>query len=116
MDDIIKKIVDKISSYEIFSNFIPGILFCNLLNLTTRFKMPDELWEKLAFYYFGGMIVGRIGSLCIEGFFKWWPLCKDKKILEFAPYKSYVMASKIDDKIDILNQKKIYIAHCVQYF
>lgn len=38
MEDIIKKIADNISSYEIFSNFIPGPLFCNLLDLTTRFK------------------------------------------------------------------------------
>lgn len=97
MDDVIKKIADKISSYEIFSNFIPGLLFCNFLDLTTRFNTPGELWEKLVLYYFAGMVVGRIGSICIERIFK--------KFVDFTPYESYVKALKTDVTIDILNQK-----------
>lgn len=31
MEEMVKKLLEKISSYNIFNNFIPGIAFCYLV-------------------------------------------------------------------------------------
>lgn len=67
MEDITKNMVDKISSYNIFNNLFPGIIFCSIVERTTRFSVSTgEIWEKLFVYYFVGMIISRIGSILIE--------------------------------------------------
>ena len=65
MEDIIKNLVEKISSYDILNNLFPGVIFCSIVERTTRITFSTgEIWEDLFLYYFAGMIISRIGS-CI---------------------------------------------------
>ena len=47
MEEIIKSISDKISSYNIFNNLFPGIVFCSVLTKITRFSFSaDNILEN----------------------------------------------------------------------
>lgn len=110
MEELIKNVTEKISSYNIFNNLFPGIVFCHIVEQTTRFSfVHDNIWENLFIYYFVGMIISRIGSIFIE---KWLRTIKVKNrktnnkepFLKFAPYDRYVDASENDSFIKILNE------------
>lgn len=105
MEDIVKSVSEKISSYNIFNNLLPGIAFCYILDKTTRFTIANgSLLENLFIYYFVGMIISRIGSLIIE------PLLTKVKIKAIGPfikksdYKDYIAASKAEPFIEVLNE------------
>lgn len=91
------KLVDKLSSYNILNNLIPGSIFCYLIqyingiDLLTKSKI-----ENLFVYYFAGMVISRLGSLIVE------PLAKRIGMVNYADYDDYLPASKTDVKIDIL--------------
>lgn len=100
MDNIIKNLFEKISSYDIFNNFFPGIVFCSIIKQISRFSFSsEELLEKLFLYYFIGMIISRIGSIVIEKLLKW------TNLIEFAPYNDYIEASKEEPFIKDLSEK-----------
>ena len=110
MEDIIKNLFVKISSYDIFNNLFPGIIFCSIVEKTTRISLQTgEIWEKLFLCYFIGMIISRIGSIFIEKFLKSIKI-KNKKtkekeaFLNFAPYSDYIEASENNSFIKILNE------------
>lgn len=110
MEELIKNVTEKISSYNIFNNLFPGIVFCHIVERTTRFSFVcDNVCENLFIYYFVGMIISRIGSIFIE---KWLKTIKVKNketnskepFLKFAPYDRYIDASKNDPFIITLNE------------
>lgn len=110
MEEVIKSTVEKISSYDIFNNFFPGLIFCYIVEKFTRFSFNDgEIWERLFIYYFVGMIISRIGSIFVEKFLKSIKI-KNKKsktkepFLMFAPYDDYIEASEKCSFINILNE------------
>ena len=110
MEELIKDIVEKISSYNIFNNLFPGIVFCFVVERTTRFSVIcDDICEKLFVYYFIGMIINRIGSVFIEKCLKAIKVknrttnCKEP-FLKFAPYNMYIEASQKDPFITTLNE------------
>ena len=71
MEEIIKSISEKISSYNIFNNLFPGIIFCSVLTKATRFCFTSEsIIEQLFIWYFTGMIISRIGSVFVESSLK----------------------------------------------
>jgi hypothetical protein len=97
--DGIKDIIDKISSYNIFNYLLPGVLFVFLTKETTEYNLIQENNLIGAFlYYFVGMVISRFGSLFIE------PILKKVRFLKFSDYKSFVIASKKDDKIELLSE------------
>lgn len=110
MQDVVKNLLEKISSYEIFNNFFPGIIFCIIVEKTTRISFcTGEIWERLFIYYFIGMIISRVGSIFVEkklGSIK----VKNKKtkvkekFIKFAPYSDYIEASENISFIKILNE------------
>lgn len=109
--DIGNKFFEKISSYDIFNNFFPGLIFCCILEKTTRFSLcADEIWEAIFLYYFVGMIISCMGSFLVEEPLKRIKI-KDKKtgeekpFLYFASYDDYVQASEKDYMIQILSEK-----------
>lgn len=94
-----EKIVDKISSYNILNNILPGAVFCFMLNnLLSINILQDGIIDKVFIYYFIGMIISRIGSVIIE------PICKKTKFITFEPYNDFVRASSKDDKINVLSE------------
>ncbi len=90
-------ILDKISSYNIFNNLLPGIVFVILTSKLTIYNLiQGDHIIGIFLYYFIGLIISRIGSLIIE------PLLKYINFLNGKNYKGYINASKIDSKIELL--------------
>ena len=74
-----EKFFDKLSEYEIWNNFFPGIVFCYLLKRFTPFTFSSgNEFVNLFVYYFVGMILGRIGSILLEPI-----LCREIKKEDF---------------------------------
>lgn len=109
MEEVVKSVLDKISSYNIFNNLFPGIVFCYIVDQTTRFTFIRSGWENVVMYYFVGMLISRVGSLTVEKWLKALKI-KNKKTklkeayLKFAPYEQYVEASQNDPLIVTLNE------------
>ena len=80
-------LMNKLTTYEIFTNLFPGVLFYYFLDFLVEVenKVVDILFI-LFLSYFLGMFLSRIGSLVIETLF-------DKlKIIDKAKYEDYVKA------------------------
>lgn len=106
MNEIIKNIINKISSYEVFNNLLPGFVFCFVIRKITHFSFEQAtLLENLIIYYFVGMILSRIGSIIISPL-----MLKIKKnkvqsnFIEFSKYDDYIEASESQSFIKILNE------------
>ena len=66
-----KEFLEKISSYNIFNNLLPGILFVVIAKETTSFSfIRENIFEGAFLYYFIGLFISRVGSLWIEPFLK----------------------------------------------
>lgn len=107
-----KDIINKLSSYNLFNYLLPGILFAFLAEKTTHYSfIQQDILIGIFLYYFIGLVVSRIGSLVIE------PLLRNLKFLKFADYKDFVIASKKDEKIEILSeQNNSYRTICSLFF
>lgn len=91
--------MDKIGSYNIFNFLLPGVVFAVFVSKVTSFKLIQEDFLSGAFvYYFFGAVISRIGTLVVE------PVLKATKLVTFAPYKDFVVASKSDPKIEVLSE------------
>ncbi len=94
-----KDLLDKLSSYNIFNNLLPGIVFVVFAeSFLRRSFIQDDLVVGVFLYYFLGLVIGRIGSLLVE------PLLKKTSYLKFADYKDFVAASKTDSKLEVLSE------------
>ncbi len=107
-----KELLDKLSSYNIFNNLFPGIIFAVLATKLTDFNLiQKDILVGAFYYYFIGAIVSRIGSLIVE------PILKKTKFIIFADYADFIAASKKDDKIEILSeQNNMYRTICSMIF
>lgn len=66
-----EKLLEKLSSYQLFNYLFPGIIFINLIDLLTSINVPQNRVEFMVFlYYIVGMVLSRIGSVVIEPFLK----------------------------------------------
>jgi hypothetical protein len=91
--------IEKISSYNLFNNLLPGVVFCLLADKFFSFSLiQSDIVVGLFFYYFVGLVISRVGSIIVE------PLLKNTKIIEFTKYSEYVAASKVDPKLDTLSE------------
>lgn len=107
-----EKLLEKISSYNLLNNLLPGATVCYLLKFFIGIDIiQTNIIDNLFIFYFMGMVVSRIGSLIIE------PICKKIKLLSYADYKSYLIACKNDEKIETLleinNTYRTFLAGCV---
>jgi len=94
-----KDLLDKISSYNIFNYFFPGVIFVVLSDKMTQYSFLQKDVLIGAFtYYFIGLVISRFGSLIIE------PLLKIIGFLKFADYKIFIKASKNDEKIGLFSE------------
>lgn len=104
MEEIIKTVVEKFSSYNIFNNLFPGAIFCYVLNKITRFTLSsDNFIEQLFIWYFAGIIMSRIGSIFIEEALKKLKI-KNEPYIIFADYKQYSAASEARPFIATLSE------------
>jgi hypothetical protein len=94
-----EKLLDKISSYNLFNYLLPGVLFVVILNIFTIYKITlDNLIVNAFLCYFIGLVISRFGSLFVE------PLLKKISFLKFVSYSDFVSASKKDPTIEILSE------------
>lgn len=99
MADIVKQVVEKISSYNIFNNLCPGIVFVYLLEFMFGKNILSDNWfENLIVCYFVGMVLSRIGSIIIE------PIMRKTKLIKYVPYSDYIKASSMDPLVDTLSE------------
>ena len=105
-------ILSLLSTYELFNNIFPGIIFSYFLNLQNYNIIPNkiDIYEKLFLYYFIGLIISRIGSLFLEPFFL------KLKIIRFADYSKFLKAEEKDNKIHMLVLvNNMYKSFCVVF-
>lgn len=94
-----EKFMEKLSSYNILNNLLPGTIFCYFMDMLFNINLlKNSIIVDLFLFYFMGMIVSRIGSVMIE------PALKKVKFVEFVEYDEYLTASKKDPKIDVLSE------------
>ena len=92
-----EKFIEKLSTYNILNNILPGVVFSYLCNRLLGIQLVDSsIVENLFIFYFIGMVISRMGSIIVE------PVCKKCKIVQYTQYKDYVNASKKDEKILVL--------------
>lgn len=94
----LKELSDKISSFNIFNYLFPGILFVVIAKELTGmdFILTRHLLG-IFLYYFIGMVISLFGSLLIE------PLLQRLNFIKFIDYKSYILAARNDDQLDLLS-------------
>ncbi|MBA7677995.1 hypothetical protein ES703_86262 [subsurface metagenome] len=94
-----KELLSKLSSYNLFNYLLPGIIFALLESEVTRYSfIQQDIIIGAFLYYFIGLVISRFGSLAIE------PLLKRLSFLQFADYKDFIVASKKDEKIELLSE------------
>ena len=62
-----EKLLEKLTSYNLFNYLLPGIIFSVLLEKTTNYSIihKDILIEAFLAYFIG-LIISRVSSLIIE--------------------------------------------------
>ena len=95
----VKEIVEKISSYNLFNNLLPGVLYVYVVSNIANFNLlVDNVVIAIFLYYFVGLVISRLGSLVIE------PLLQETKFVRFAKYEDFLSASEKDEKIELLSE------------
>jgi len=98
-----EKIIEKISSYNIFNYLLPGVLFMVFapayLGSSLLSFFEQDLITSLFLAYFIGLVISRIGSIVIE------KILRKIKFVTFAGHKEFVVASDKDSKLEILSSE-----------
>lgn len=103
MENALNNLIEKISSYEIFNNIIPGTIYAVLTEKLTSFSIKVEnIFVTIILFYFVGLIINRMGSLVIHGLLKKINI-SGKPFLNFASYSDYNQAEMKDEKGRIRN-------------
>lgn len=95
-----EKVLEKISSYNLFNNLFTG----GVALLLSRYYLKFEIYYETVVYeliiiYFVGMVFNRVGSLIVN------PILKKFKIIKFLPYEKFLQANRVDEKINVLQQE-----------
>jgi len=94
-----KELAEKISSYNLFNNLLPGAIFAvTLKHLFSIDILKYDTMTLFFVFYFIGMIINRLGSIIIE------PLIKILRLVKFADYNKFITASQLDSKIETLSE------------
>ena len=99
-----ESLLEKLSSYNILNNLIPGAFFAFFWNQLDLYKIElSGVVESLFVYYLLGMIISRIGSLVVEELFKKW------KLIKYTDKHRYIEAVNKDSRIaDLLETSNMY--------
>lgn len=87
-------ILERLSSYNIFNNIIPGAVFCFFCKEYLKFDISGEgSIYNVCLFYFWGLLMSRIGSLLIESF------SKTVRFVKYSSYPDYLFASNKNESI-----------------
>lgn len=104
-------VIEKLGSYQIVTNLLPGAFFGLALKFFFELSLPTEnIGEEILVYYFIGFIINRIGSLIVK------PILEKMKFIQEAPYPDYLKAVKVDAKLDILSETNNYFRSTLTCF
>jgi len=93
------KLLEKLTSYNLFNYLLPGIIFSVLFEKITNYSIiQKDIMIEVFLAYFIGLIISRVSSIVVE------PLLKKIKFVKFADYKDFVLASESDKKIELLSE------------
>ena len=94
-----KELLSKLSSYNLFNYLLPGVIFVATASKFTRYSfIQEDIVIGLFLYYFIGLVISRFGSVVIE------PILRGVSFLKFADYNDFIVASKKDEKIEVLSE------------
>lgn len=98
--------ISKISSYNLFNNLLPGVVFSAVVTYTTSYNLLFEnIIISFFVYYFVGMVVSRVGSIVIDPLITGVPIeGSTSKLIKTAPYYDYIDACKVDSDIKLLSE------------
>jgi hypothetical protein len=92
-----EKLLEKISSYHLFNNLLPGAVFAFFVDSIGEIQLVrEDVILNFFVFYFIGVIIGRIGSVVVEG------IAKITHLVKYAEYSDFVKASDKDKKLQIL--------------
>lgn len=93
------KLLEKITSYNLFNYLFPGIIFSIFVEQTTNYSLiQDNMIIEFFVAYFIGLLLSRISSLVIE------PILQKIKFVKFSNYQDFVLASENDKKVELLSE------------
>lgn len=112
MEEILKSIVGKISSYQLFNYIFTGYTFIFLLDILFQYNLLSyEVIFLFPIFYYVGLVISRIGSLIIE------PLLQKLKFVIFVAYPDFLRAAQQDTKIEVLScDNNMYRTFCAIFF
>jgi hypothetical protein len=104
-----EKMIDKISSYNLFNNLLPGAVYAVFINSIGQIPLiTDNMILNFFLFYCWGVVIGRFGSVVVE-----W-LAKKLKIVKYAEHHDFITASGKDKKLETLlemnNMYRTFIA------
>ncbi|MEI8643508.1 hypothetical protein P4S60_14605 [Pseudoalteromonas sp. Hal040] len=106
-----ENLLNKLSSYNLFNYLFPGIVFVAIVDSLTAYSfIQGNVVFGIFLYYFIGLIISRIGSICIE------PLLKKVGFLKLSEYEDYIAASQKDKLITVLSEaNNMYRTLCAMF-
>lgn len=97
-----EKLLDKITSFNIFTYFLPGLIFSFLVERYTSWVLlSGEVYKDVFIIYFIGLVISRIGSVIIE------PILVSLKFVKMGKYEDYVAACKLNTKVEVIHEVTI---------
>ena len=68
--------IEKLGTYQIMTNLLPGVFFGTSLKLLLGITLPIEnIGEEIIVYYFMGFVINRISSLIVKPILKKCKFC-----------------------------------------
>lgn len=91
------ELLSNIASYHVFNFLVPGAAFSVLSERMGLIGISsDNVIEQLAWFYFVGLVVSRVGSLLLA------PALMKMKLVKYSDYDKYLRAERSDSKIEVL--------------
>ena len=95
MNEVLGKLLSRLSKYDWFTTLLPGLFLFALLPRIGINAASESIVEEFGLVFFLGVVSSRVGATCIEQVARWF------KLLE--PYEDYVDWSNADkEKADML--------------
>lgn len=96
--EVVTKLLDKISAYQVVNYIIPGSVLCVLLKHMVGYDIiAFSMIENVIICYFVGLVNSRLGSLILR------PILKKCRLVKDAPYDDFVNVEKYDAKLTMLS-------------
>ena len=82
MNEILGKLLSRMSKYDWFTTLLPGIFLLALMRRVGINASTESIIEEFGLVFFLGVVSSRVGATCVEQVARWCKL--------FEPYEDYV--------------------------